>query len=161
MDSTFRLSQYQKTLELDKGSRRLVRQDKPLWALSKSIYEHFPTNSDEKLAQVQASLKRRRLNRKHRRSRCLLSREVNWNPPINFAVENTNIVRPKFNFIQRINRQENLAILGNSWGNNWAKKSGQDTRHGPHATWEVPRMGPESRSCTFPLGRRVYRKAGK
>ena len=25
----------------------------------------------------------------------------------------------------------------------------------------APRMGPESRSCTFPLGRPVFRKAGK
>ena len=25
----------------------------------------------------------------------------------------------------------------------------------------VPRMGPESRSCTFPLGRPVFRNAGK
>ena len=57
-------------------------------------------------------------------------------PSINFAVENTNIVRPKFNFIQRINGQENLAIPGNNRVNNWENKSGHDTHHGPHATRE-------------------------
>ena len=34
-----------------------------------------------------------------------------------------------------------------------------------YGLWEwvgmAPRMGPESRSCTFPLGRPVSRKAGK
>ena len=35
----------------------------------------------------------------------------------------------------------------------------------PYALWDwvgmAPRMGPKSRSCTFPLGRPVSRKAGK
>ena len=146
MVSTFWLWEYQKTFELDKGPRRLVMQDKPLWALSKSIYEHFPTNtlSDQfwwKISSGSDSLRRRSLNRKHRRSRSLLSLEANWNPSINFAVENTNIVWPKFNFIpreiiQKINGRENLATPGNSWVDNWEKKSDHDTRNGPHATRE-------------------------
>ena len=57
--------------------------------------------------------------------------------PLNkFCRWEANIVGPKFNFIQRINGQENLAIPGNSWVNNWEKKSGHDTRDGSHATLE-------------------------
>ena len=65
-----------------------------------------------------------------------LASAPNWNLSKKFCRWEANIVRQKFNFIQRINGQENLAIPGNSWVNNWEKKSGHDTHDGSHATWE-------------------------
>ena len=119
------------------GSRRLLRQGKPLWVLSKWNYEHFllKTSSDRKSAQVRTPQKRRRLNPESigEAANSDLKRR---SPPINFAVENVNIVRPKFNLTQRIIGQENLAIPGNSWVNNWERKSGHDTCQGPHSTRE-------------------------